>query len=256
MLAPSVEVAGVDGCKAGWVAVVLRRGGTPEVRVYGAFGQVMDDLPDDAVVAVDMPIGLPDRIGPNGRGPERLVRARLGERQSSVFSIPSRSAVYAETADFSTIENWYAAHRRASDVALATSEPPRKISIQAFGIFSKIRELDTLLRSHATLARRVIESHPEAAFWRFDGERPMQLPKKVKGRVNPAGMEERRDLLTRCGLDPALLRAPPPRGAGEDDVLDAAAVMLVAARHALGVAIPFPDPPLRDACGLPIAIWT
>ena len=259
-MTPSVEsgisVAGVDGCKAGWVAVVRRGERSLDVAVHQRFAQVIDALDPHTVLAVDMPIGLPERVGHGGRGPEQLVRTKLGARQSSVFSIPSRAAVFAETDPFTSVEAWYAAHRRASVVARSTSEPPRAISIQAFGIFPKIRELDETLRGRPELRDRVIESHPEAAFWRLNGERAMQTPKKIRGRVNPAGMEERKVLLAAHGIDRAFLDSAPPRGAGEDDFLDATAMMLVAERHALGLAVPFPDPPGRDMQGLPIAIWT
>jgi predicted RNase H-like nuclease len=69
-------------------------------------------------------------------------------------------------------------------------------------------------------------------------------------------MAERRALLASCGHDRAFLDRPPPRGAAADDFLDAAAMMLVAERHARGEATSFPDPPGRDAHGLPVAIWT
>lgn len=249
-------VAGVDGCKAGWIAVIRRLGGAPDVAVFERFGLLVGALDSTAVIAVDMPVGLPERVGHGGRGPERLVREKLGARQSSVFSIPSRAAVFAETEPFTSVEAWYAAHRRASMVARATSEPPRAISIQAFGIFAKIRELDETLRARPGLRDRVIESHPEAAFWRLNGEREMREPKKIKGTVNPAGMEERKALLAARGVDRGFLDAAAPRGAGADDFLDAVAMMLIAERHALGHAVPFPDPPGRDAHGLPIAIWT
>jgi len=248
------DIAGVDGCKAGWIAVIQRPAGQPEARVYQAFAELVASLGEKAVIAVDMPIGLPGFTKHGGRGPEVLVRRLLGERQSSVFSIPSRAAVYACDEDFTTVERWYEAHRIASDVARATSQPPRGISIQAFGIFSRIRELDRLLRFRNDLCGRVIESHPEVAFWQLNGGRPMALPKKVKSRVNPAGMEERRDLLTRFGLPQAFLAGPPPRGAGEDDFLDASAMLLVAARHARGETRCFPDPPGRDPHCIPVAI--
>lgn len=248
-------IAGADGCKAGWVAVTCRPAETPQVAVFPAIESLVAALPDDAVVAIDMPMGLPERAAHGGRGPEALVRRHLGMRQSSVFSIPSRAAVYAEPGPFATPEEWSAAHRRASDVALRTSEPPRAISIQAFGIFSKIRELDAMLRMRPALTARIIESHPEVAFWRLNGGCAMSLPKKVKGRINPAGMEERKGLLASQGFDRVFLDQALPRGAGADDFLDAAAVMLIAARFARGEAKPFPDPPLTDAYGIPIAIW-
>ena len=202
-----------------------------------------------------MPIGLPDFSRHGGRGPEALVRPLLGQRQSSVFSIPSRAAVYAETAAFTTVEAWYAAHRRASEVAMRTSDPPRGVSIQAFGIFPKIREIDALMRERPSLRERVFESHPEVAFMRLNGGQPMRLPKKIKGMVNPAGMEERKALLARHGYERRFLDRSPPAGAKADDFLDAACMMLVAGRIRRGEAVSFPDPPRRDAYGIPVAIW-
>ena len=234
--------------------MVKRRDEPLSVRICGSFGGILAELADDAVVAVDMPIGLPAFTRHGGRGPEALVRPVLGQRQSSVFSIPSRATVYAADEDFSTIERWYEAHRLASAVARQTSDPPRGVSIQAFGIFSKIRELDRLMRMRPELRLRVVESHPEVAFWRLNGEQAMALPKKIKGCVNPAGMEERKALLSANGLERAFLDTPPPRGAGDDDFLDAAAMLLIAARHARGEARSFPDPPGRDEYGIPVAI--
>ncbi|WP_157016573.1 DUF429 domain-containing protein [Mesorhizobium xinjiangense] len=248
-------VVGADGCRGGWVAVIADPAQTMRAAVFTTFAELIGTLPDDAVIAVDMPIGLPEHTLSGGRGPEALVRKFLGERQSSVFSIPSRAAVYAEPGPFDGADEWYAAHRRASAVARQTSDPPRGVSIQAFGIFGKIREVDGLMRARPDLHGRLIESHPEVAFWRLNGGSAMSLPKKIKGRVNPAGMAERKTLLAACGVDQTVMEAPPPRGAGEDDLLDAAAVMLIAARHANGMATPFPDPPGRDAHDIPVAIW-
>ncbi|PLP56901.1 DUF429 domain-containing protein [Mesorhizobium loti] len=249
-----MTLAGVDGCKAGWIAVRQDPGGSPIVGVYPGFDDLLMALPPDAIVAVDMPIGLPEVSGKGGRGPEALVRPLLGERQSSVFAIPSRAAVYADTAAFSTVEAWYDAHRRASAVAATTSNPPRGVSIQAFGIFAKIREIDGLLTGRPELRTRVFESHPEVAFWRLNDGCAMRLPKKIKGAVNPAGVEERRALLVCHGYERAFLDRMPPKGAATDDFLDAAAMLLIAGRIARGEAVPYPNPPLVDGRGLPVAI--
>jgi predicted RNase H-like nuclease len=245
---------GVDGCPGGWIAVWQQDGGEPSVRVFPDFAALIATFPGDTIVAVDMPIGLPEFSQRGGRGPEALVRPLLGERQSSVFSIPSRAAVYAETAPFTTVAEWYAAHRRASEVAMRTSDPPRGVSIQAFGIFPKIREIDALLREQAGLKERAVESHPEVAFMRLNGGRPMSLPKKIKGMVNPVGMEERKALLCRYGYERAFLDQKAPAGAKSDDFLDAACMMLVAGRIRRGEAVSFPSPPGRDAYEIPVAI--
>ena len=105
-----------------------------------------------------------------------------------------------------------------------------------------------------TLRARLFESHPEAAFWKLNGDAAMQLPKKVRNRINEPGMEERRDLLIRGGLPADFVRAAPPRGAAADDFLDACAMLLVAARHARGETVSFPEPPGHDGRGLEIAI--
>jgi predicted RNase H-like nuclease len=62
-------------------------------------------------------------------------------------------------------------------------------------------------------------------------------------------------LLVAAGCPVALADAKPPRGAGPDDVLDALACAMIARRLHAGLARPFPDPPPRDAFGLPMAIW-
>ena len=250
--------AGVDGCRSGWIAAYGETGAQPHIAVFRRFADLVDALPRHAVIAVDMPIGLPDHCGPGGRGPERLVRPLLGMRQSSVFSIPSRAAIYAGAGEVARSHEGpgdrAAAHRRASAVSRQSSTPPRGVSIQAFGLFGKIRELDGLLRGRPELAGRVVESHPEVCFWRLNGRQPLSEPKKVKGRVHPEGMAERRALLGRAGIADAVLGRLPPSGSGEDDMLDALAVMIAARNRLAGTGLSFPDPSGFDSCGLPIAI--
>ncbi|TIW31103.1 MAG: DUF429 domain-containing protein, partial [Mesorhizobium sp.] len=134
---------------------------------------------------------------------------------------PSRAALYAYTDGFTTIEAWYAAHRQASEVAKATSDPPRGVSIQAFGIFAKIREIDAVLIARPELRSRVFESHPEVAFCRLNGDQAMCLPKKIRGVINPAGMAERKALLCQHGYIRGFLDQAPPRGTAADDFVDA-----------------------------------
>ncbi|HWM48150.1 MAG TPA: DUF429 domain-containing protein [Xanthobacteraceae bacterium] len=237
-----VWLAGVDGCRAGWLAAFVRpTGGEACVEVFARFADIAARA--CAVVAIDIPIGLPERTGAGGRAAESAVRPLLGARQSSVFSVPSRSAVYA--GDFGT----------CCAAALATSEPPRKVSRQLFMLAPKIREVDAALRADPARAARVFEVHPEVAFWRLNGGRALGEPKKVKGRGYEPGLSLRRGLLVDAGFALDVVAASPPRGAGPDDLLDALACAAVARRIHAGLAQPFPDPPPRDAHGLPMAIW-
>lgn len=232
-------IAGLDGCAAGWV-LVLRgpQSGAWQVRLVSEIGDVIGRYPGLAAIAVDMPIGLPDRIEGPGRAAEQAVRPLLGQRQSSVFSIPVRAAV--EAPDYTS----------ACAVAFAASNPPRKVSKQGFMIFPKIREVDKALRAHPGLCDRLIETHPEAVFRRLKGA-PLTHPKKTED-----GFAERVALLGAAGIPEGLLAHSPPRGAKRDDLLDAIACSLTAERHAEGEAVPHPNPFPRDRHGLPIAIWT
>ncbi len=238
-----IWVAGVDGCKAGWVAVLrnLAKPDDPKLEIFPSFGALLALEPFLSIIAVDMPIGLPDVVPPGGRGPEKAARRHLGDRQSSVFSVPSRAAVFESD------------YGQACETAFKTSEPPRKVSKQCFYLFPKIREIDAQLT--AELEERVYEVHPELAFWRLNSGREMSLPKKVKSRANPAGLDQRRDLLVSRGLPKAFLDRPPPRGCGRDDLLDAAANSLIAERIFKGEAEPFPADYRRDGKGLRMAIW-
>jgi predicted RNase H-like nuclease len=239
-----IWLAGIDGCPSGWI-VAFARADLSEVRLRLAprFIDVPTAPEAPAVIAIDIPIGLPERAGYGGRAAENAVRPLLGARQSSVFSVPSRAAIAAQD------------YREAFRIALATSEPPRKVSKQLFMLTPKIREVDAALRADATLSQRVFEVHPEVAFWRLNGEAALSEPKKVKGRPHEPGLALRRCLLIKAGLPAAAVDASPPKGADPDDLIDALACAAIARRIYTGEARPFPDPPERDAFDLLMAIW-
>jgi len=228
-------VIGVDGCPGGWIAV--RWAETVSHHLCRSFAEVL--AMDAAVIAVDMPIGFPQG---SGRAAEREVRARLGERQSSVFSVPARAAVMC------------ADYREACAANLAASDPPKKVSKQIFHIFPKMREIDALMTPE--LQARVIEVHPELAFWAMNGEASLPLPKKVKGQPHAPGLELRKALLAEAGFP---LEALPPAAyrradVGADDLIDGCACAWSARRILEGRAVCFPaDPPL-DERGLRMAI--
>lgn len=249
-----MRVAGVDGCKGGWVAVVVEPDGSAHAsRVATLADLFARPLPPD-IVAVDMPIGLPDRVEAKGRAPERLVRPLLGQRQSSVFSMPSRAAVYAsEDATVPEADRY----RHACAIARATSMPPRAVAKQGFALFPRIIEIDRWLRADPSLLERVFECHPEVSFQAMNGGVPLGLPKKVKGSPATPGLELRRELLAKAGFAPELLAPFKARalGVGEDDLIDACAAAWTAGRIVRREAVSHPSPPERDAQGLPIAIW-
>lgn len=239
----TATVAGVDGCRAGWVCV-LRRAEPPfEERGFLAstFDDVLNHPAAPSVIAVDIPIGFPERITGAGRDCDCSVRKVLGKRAPSVFAPPAR-AVLSETD-----------YRRACAAALATSDPPHQISKQMFHLFAKICEVDGAITPQAP----VFECHPEAAFWAMNERTPLAEPKKLRNRPHEAGLKKRQALLIMHGFEDSFLRnARFPRSqAGCDDVLDACACAWTAARIFRREAISFPAQVPVDARGLRMAIF-
>ncbi|WP_024276685.1 DUF429 domain-containing protein [Xanthobacter sp. 126] len=245
------RLAGIDGCRGGWVVARWDGAGRLDL-IRVARVEALFDAPDaPAIACVDMPIGLPETGEIGGRSAERAVRPLLGARQSSVFAVPARAAVMAgmgpgdEKARFSA----------ACAAALAHSSPPRKVSIQCFSLFPKIAELDDLLLRRPELRDRLVECHPEMSFRIMNGA-PLEVAKKVKSRPYPPGLDLRIGLLARAGVPIDLLNAKTAAalGAGLDDLVDACACAVTAKRVFEGNALRFPDPPERDCFGLPVAI--
>jgi predicted RNase H-like nuclease len=236
----STWVAGVDGCPAGWLVVLqdMSRTMPPLARIVGSFADILALAEAPSVIAIDMPIGLPERTSIGGRAPGVAARSKLGPRQSSVFAVPARPAVMASS------------YAEACAIALETSDPPRKISKQAWNLFPRIREIDALMSSE--LQQRVYECHPEVAFWAMQGKQPLGEPKKVKSRPYEPGLALRRRLLAGAGFPAEFLTVTTfrPSAAGADDFLDACACAWTAGRILAGTACTFPSEPPLDPRGL------
>lgn len=246
----SVWLAGVDGCRDGWMVVFIHpRGQTVRTRVIKKFKDIVSAPERPALIAVDIPIGLPKFSPRQGRLAEQEVRSLVKRRRSSVFRIPSRRAVYAGV-NCKAIPNDKNRYKHACAVARRTSADKKAFAKQGFYLFPKIVEVDRLLRRHKSLKRRVYETHPELAFWRLNGERPAAHPKSGQ-----LGIRLRKRLLVAAGLPSEIVRASPPRGAKIDDLLDALACALIARRIRAKTAKSFPAPVRHDSYGLPMAIW-
>lgn len=237
-------VAGVDGCRAGWLAV-LRPLANPleaQVRLIATFADVLNLPEAPRVIAVDIPIGLPEVATLGGRQADVAARTCLGARRAAVFAVPARAAVMETN------------YRAACAVALATSDPPRSVTRQIFNLFLKMRDVDALMTP--ALQERVVECHPEVAFWALNGGRPLDEPKKVNSQPHPMGLRLRRRLLARAGYNPAFLQALRFKAAqaGPDDVLDACACSWSAARIAVGSGIRLPADAPVDGRGLRMEI--
>jgi predicted RNase H-like nuclease len=220
-------VAGVDGCRGGWVGVLLDGdgdGACRDVRVARTLDSLLETLGAVDVIGVDMPVGL---VHDGVRECEMLARALLGARASTVFPMPPRDALAAAT------------HAEAVACCRALGVPG--ISAQGYALRRKVFEVERFARESRAVP--VVEIHPELSFRSLTGD---VLPSKRTA----DGLARREEALARRGLT-----LPHVRGAGRDDVLDAAAVAWSALRFARGDAVSLPDPPQRGPRGEAIAIW-
>jgi predicted RNase H-like nuclease len=219
------KIVGVDGCRAGWLAVsrtpltakvklhgaeqpsIRSPGFDTSVAVYATIDDLWQDHQDATGILIDMPIGLPDA---RARLVEPAARGQLPGKASSVFSVPCRQAVFASS---------YVQACDINEVVLG-----KRLSLQAWYICPKICELDGLLQSSKQAASVIREAHPELAFARLRGA-PLQYSKKLA-----AGHNERLEILARYQPDLAdlyvmSLRQWRRRQVQADDILDAMALL-------------------------------
>lgn len=223
-------VAGVDGARSGWLAVIWRHG-TLEARLAAAWQAL--DRNGVAAAGIDMPIGLAD-AGPRACDIDARRLLPPG-RASSVFAPPRRYMLHLDYVEAN---------------AAGKAREGKGLTKQAWYIGHKIAELDTALQPDDQ--GRVFETHPELVFHRLNEWRPLPRKKTSEGRA------ERLRLLRSAGLpDPAPLMDRYPRGQVQpDDVLDAAACALAARDIAVGAGRRLPEiEPATDARGLRMEIW-
>jgi predicted RNase H-like nuclease len=227
-------VAGVDGCRAGWVVVFAQPAAAGRltlrgISVFASFAAVLDATRESEAVALDMPVGLSES---GRRRADEEARRLLGARRSSVFSPPARTVLDA-------------AGSYGEANALSRAACGLGLSRQAFNILPKIGEVDACMS--AELQSRVVEAHPELCFRQIQGG-PLAFPKR-----HPSGRSERLEILDRVYRE-ILVAVRPPVGAAADDVLDAAVLAWTAARLTRGDAKRMPAEPELDARGLRMEI--
>jgi len=234
------RVAGVDGCRSGWFVVVQQlTSGAVDHHTVADFAAVLELCRGVEALAIDIPIGLMDTVEKGGRPVDRLARERLKpHRASSVFSPPCRPALACLT------------YEEAAAVTRSLSSSAATLTLQSFGLFPKLREVDALMTPR--LQAWVHEVHPELCFAQMNGGLALELSKK-----KPAGQEMRIALLERAGFDITgrTVRRLARGGVNRTDVLDAYACCWTAARMARNAAERLSSGSDRDSRGLRMELW-
>ncbi len=234
-------IAGIDGCKSGWIAIVYQQGEWDYL--------LSSDLSDFYLlhceahsILIDIPIGLVDQ-GSEGRACDRLARKHLSPyRHASIFTPPCRRALYSALEKASAINFEYTG---------------KKLSKQSINIIPKIREVDEFLLQLPPHKRLPFEeAHPELIFYGLNGQQPLLTSKKTK-----EGIQNRLTLIARHfpelkSLYPKILAETMRKHLLPDDVVDAmslAVVGLLKKRSPLNWQ-QFPFPTVYDGEGLPMSL--
>jgi predicted RNase H-like nuclease len=157
-----VKVAGIDGTKDGWVAIVLENGRLVADDVLSPVETDFSEVADAAVIAIDVPIGF----GP--RKADAAARAFLTGAASTVFTTPSR------------------------EILQTPFGPGLGVSAQAHALGRRILHVTELARSDS----RLREVHPEVSFRAMNDGQPLRHRKKSAG-----GALERIELLRQHGIE-------------------------------------------------------
>lgn len=216
--------------------VQLSSEGELSCELLTSIDELSDYLPGANCVLIDIPIGLQSRQT-RERSCDRMARAVLQQRRSSVFAAPSRCA-------FNGV-NYAEAN------ALNRECTGRGLSRQSFNILPKIREVDRFLGHH--FQREIIhEMHPEVCFWALNRQQAMQFPKRSE-----QGFKERVALLNGYlegsqDLINQVMQHYLRRQVARDDIVDALVGALTASKASQLQR--FPDPVEFDELGLPMEV--
>ncbi|MDX6465400.1 MAG: hypothetical protein QOI27_440, partial [Gaiellaceae bacterium] len=142
-----MRVAGVDGTKGGWVAVVLDDGRFVSDHVLLDVRSTFAELRDAAVIGIDVPVGFGPRLA------DAAARAYLSGAASTVFTTPSK------------------------EILETTFRAGLGISAQSHALGNRILHVTELARHDP----RFYEVHPEVSFRAMNDGIPLGYRKKSAG---------------------------------------------------------------------------
>lgn len=201
---------GTDGWTGGWVVVAIRDGRFLEASIHANADDLLRYWSDAEVVAIDVPIGLPEDSA--HRRADLEARKIVG---NSIFLAPPLLVAGASS---------YEAANAVSRKLFG-----KGVSSQAYYLGRRSAEL-----GESATGGRLFEVHPELSFRALNQGNPLSWSKRTW-----AGQVERRRLLAQVGI-----MVPDDLGpvgvVPTDDVFDAAAAAWSAMRIGAGTALTIP----------------
>ena len=221
---------GVDWMKGKWIACELRNSSAYH-RAFKSIDELCRAYEDVAQVLIDAPIGLPESKEEVLLRPDKAARdyLKVTNRKSSIFNVPFRQLVYAES---------------IAEVWKLNAELGAKLTSPGVGILPCIRQVDEFLQKNPVWKDKLIESHPECAFQALNNGKGLEYSKHTD-----EGIEQRTELLSKYVTNIRELLSAVKKDERED-VLDSLCLAVTAKVGYKSI----PDNPACDSTGLPMRI--
>lgn len=221
---------GVDGCKGGWIASIYERG-ILRINKYSSVSELVDANKDYNELLIDMVIGL--QHSKDEVRPDSAARALIPGRTSTIFAVPARQAVYAESRE----------EIRKANINILGKDLPA----QAIAIIPKMRELDEFLQNNPEHKNRLKESHPEVCFSRLKGSVIMSRKAEAEGITERVGIIQ--EYIPEATEQYVYQQAKQFK-CNADDVVDSIVLAITANLAVQGKSVVIPDVIQEDATGL------
>ena len=221
---------GVDWMKGKWIACELKNSFVYH-RIFKSVDELCRAYEDVAQVLIDAPIGLPESKEEALLRPDKAARdyLKVTNRKSSIFNVPFRQLVYAETVE---------------EVWKLNAELGAKLTSPGVGILPCIRQVDEFLQKNPVWKNRLIESQPECAFQALNNGKGLEYSKHTD-----EGIEQRTEILSKYVTNIRELLSVVKKDERED-VLDSLCLAVTAKVGYKSI----PDNPAYDSTGLPMRI--
>ena len=218
---------GVDGCRGGWIAAIIE-GQRIKIERFEKIRDIVIKYDGFHEFLID---GFPSKE--DDIRPDTLARRIVSPRTSTIFPVPCRAAVYADS--------------EAEQIKKNKECLGKELAKQTCAIIPKMKELDVFLQEHEGYKNVIKESHPEVCFARLNGSVVMSKKAKVEG------VEERICILRQ--YVPELMMSTindktKEFGCNKDDIIDAICLAVTGMLNTLGKAESIPENPAKDNTGL------
>lgn len=223
-------VVGIDWMKPYWLAAEIQ-GAEISIRKLSNISEINDYYLTADAVLIDIPVGLPENKEENAARPDCEARNYLPtNRKPTIFPVPCRQAINTESYAEASAENGRVLGK--------------KLTSQSYAFSKMVRQVDGFLLEEKYWQNRLVESHPEVAFQRLNGDNGLQHSKHTE-----AGIQERIAILQRYGVDsvPLFAEFTPKQ---YEDVLDAVYLAVTAKLGCENGFQTIPENPICDSRGL------